>query len=164
MIRQDDVKWWVLEAKKHPESAPTIIEELAKRLVELDAENERLRNEIIRLERHTPAATESTEMSGLRNKVATLQALLDGKTSSEPSVVFLSDQLQSARMPLSQVQRLAQENRPALSKRAMLRLRYLLLAHPRDELLLFTSQGRGFKLLPSSVPSLAKMTSVMLLK
>jgi len=30
MIRKGDIQWWVLEAKKHPESAPTIIEELAK--------------------------------------------------------------------------------------------------------------------------------------
>ena len=34
MIRKSDIQWWVLEAKKHPESAPTIIEELAKRLTE----------------------------------------------------------------------------------------------------------------------------------
>lgn len=44
MIRKGDVQWWVLEAKKHPQSVPTIIEELAKRLAELDAENERLRD------------------------------------------------------------------------------------------------------------------------
>lgn len=154
MIHKDDVKWWVLEAKKHPKSAPTIIEELAQRLVELDAENERLRDEIIRLQRHAPAAAENTEASGLRDKVATLQALLDGKVSSEPSVVFLSNRLQTARMPLAQVQRLAREERPVLNRQATLGLRSLLLARPHDELLLFTSQGRGFKLLPLDIPLL----------
>ena len=32
MIRKRDVQWWVLEAEKHPESAPTIIQELAKEI------------------------------------------------------------------------------------------------------------------------------------
>ena len=51
MIRQSDVQWWVLEAQKHPESAPSIIKELAARLIELDQENERLRDDLIRLRR-----------------------------------------------------------------------------------------------------------------
>jgi len=156
MIRKDDVKWWVLEVKKHPESVPTIIEELAKRLTELDAENERLRHEVIRLQQHTPAAGDSAEVSALRREVARLQTLLNSEASSEPSVVFLSDQLQSARILLSQAQRLAREDRPVLGRQAMLGMRHVLLAHPQDELLLFTSQGRGLKLLPSDVPSLTE--------
>jgi len=156
MIRKGDIQWWVLEAKKHPESAPTIIEELAKRLTELDAENERLRGEVIRLQRCTLAATESAEVSALQEKVATLQALLDGEVSSEPSVVFLSNRLKSARLPLSQVQRLAREARPVLGRQAMLAVSRLLLAHPHDELLLLTSQGRGLKALPTSIPTLVE--------
>ncbi|MCK4315768.1 MAG: hypothetical protein KAX24_08355, partial [Anaerolineae bacterium] len=62
MIRKSDVQWWVLEAKKHPESAPAIIKELAKRLVELDTENEHLREKIIRLQRRAPAAVPSDEV------------------------------------------------------------------------------------------------------
>ncbi|MBE9508090.1 MAG: hypothetical protein IMY86_08555 [Chloroflexi bacterium] len=156
MIRKGDVKWWVLEAKKHPESASTIIEELARRLAELDAENERLRDEVIRLQQRTPAAAESDEVSALRSRVATLQSLLDGAASSEPSVVFFSTHLQATRVSLSQVQRLAREERPALSRQAMLRLRYLLLARPQDELLLLTSQGRGLKLPLADVHLLAE--------
>jgi len=161
MIRKGDVQWWMLEAKKHPESAPTIIAELAKRLTELDAENEQLRDKIIRLQRRTPAAADSAEVNSLRRKVATLQGLLnslaDGEASTEPSVVFLSDQLQSARMSLSQVQRLAHEGRPALGSRALLGRRcWLLLARPHDELLLLTNQGRGLKVLPSDLPSLVE--------
>ena len=154
MIRKSDVQWWVLEAKKHPEAAPTVIEELARRLAELDAENERLRDEIIRLERRAPATADSAEVSALRQQVATLQRLLDGEVSTEPSVVFLSHRLQSARLPLSQAQQMADEGRPALDSRAMLGLRSLVLARPHDELLLLTSFGHGLKVQPSDVPLL----------
>ncbi len=156
MIRNDDVKWWVLEAKKHPESAPTIIEELAKRLTELGAENERLRDELVRSQHRAPAAAATAEVDDLRSKVATLQTLLSSEASAEPAVVFLSDQLQAARLPLSLAQQLADKERPALNRQAMLSLRFLLLARPQDELLLFTSQGRGLKLSPSDVPLLAE--------
>jgi DNA gyrase/topoisomerase IV subunit A len=156
MIRENDVKWWVLEAKKHPESAPIIIEELAKRLTELGAENERLRDELVRLQHRAPAAADSAEVDGLRSKVATLQTLLNSKTSAEPAVVLLSGQLQSARLPLSQVQQLAREERPVLSRQAMLNLRFLLLVQPQDDVLLFTSQGRGLKLSLPDAPLLAE--------
>ena len=155
MIRKDDVKWWVLEAKKHPESVATIIEELAGRLSELDAENERLRDEIVQLQRHPTAAVGGAEVSALQDKVATLQALLAGNASSKPSAVFISDRLQPARLPLPQARQLAREGDPVLNQPAMLRLRCMLLARPHDELLLFTSQGRSFKLSPTDVPALA---------
>ena len=156
MIRKSDVQWWVLEAKKHTESAPAIIEELAKRLVELDAENERLRDEIIRLQRRAPAATSDAEVKALQRKVETLQSLLDGEKPVEASVVFLSERLQSARVPLSQARQMARQGRPALGKRALLGLRCLLLARPHDELLLLTSQGRGLKAQLSGVPTLSE--------
>jgi DNA gyrase/topoisomerase IV subunit A len=153
MIHKSDVQWWVLEAKKHPESAPKIIEELAERLVELDDENERLRNEIIHLQRRTPAtATDSAEVSALQHKIDTLQSLLDSETSTEPAVVFLSHQTQSARIPLSQARPLIDAGRPVMGSQALLRMGGLLIARSQDELLLLTSQGRGFKLLPSDAP------------
>jgi DNA gyrase subunit A len=158
MIRKSDVQWWVLEAKEHPESAPTIIEELAKRLAELDAENERLRDEIIGLQRRAPAIADSAEVGNLRRKVATLQRLLDGQASTEPAVSFLSDQLNSARMPLSQVQRLARESRPVTGIQAPLVPRHLLLARPQEELLLLTNRGRGLKMQLPDVPSLIEGT------
>jgi DNA gyrase/topoisomerase IV subunit A len=156
MIRKSDVQWWVLEAKKHPESAPTIIEELAKRLAELDAENEHLRDEIIRLQRRAPAAAPRAEVQVLQRKVETLQSLLDGEKSTELSAVFLSDRLQSARLLLSQAQQMARQGHPVLDKRALLGLRCLLLARPHDDLLLLTSQGRGLKAPLSDVPILAE--------
>jgi DNA gyrase/topoisomerase IV subunit A len=157
MIRKSDAQWWVLEAKKHPESASAIVEELAQRLAELDAENERLRDEIVQLQHRAPADAESAEAAALRQQVATLQRLLEGDQSAGPSAVLLSDRLHAARLPLSQVQRLADEGRPALGSRALLGRRpLLLLARPQDELLLLTSQGRGLKMAPADLPLLAE--------
>ena len=152
MIRKSDIKWWILEAKEHPGSAHTIIEELAKRLTELDLENERLRNEILQLRRRTPTTSDSDEVSTLQRKITTLQRLLDGQASDKSSVVLLSDRLESARMGLAQIRQLAQENRPVPGIQAPMRLRHLLLVQPQGELLVLTNHGRGFKIQPSDIP------------
>jgi DNA gyrase/topoisomerase IV subunit A len=152
MIRKSDVQWWVLEARKHPDSASEIIEELAKRLTELDAENERLRDEVIRLQRRAPATAPAAEVKALQRKVKTLQSLLESEKTAETCVVLLSDRLQSARLPLSQTQRMARDGRPVMGKQALFGLRCLLLARPHDELLLLTSQGRGLRVQSFDVP------------
>ena len=152
MIRKSDIQWWILEAKEHPGSAHTIIEELAKRLTELDLENERLRNEILQLRRRTPTTSDSDEVSTLQRKITTLQRLLDGQASDKSSVVLLSDRLESARMGLAQIRQLAQENRPVPGIQALMRLRHLLLVRPQGELLVLTNHGRGFKIQPSDIP------------
>jgi DNA gyrase/topoisomerase IV subunit A len=154
MIRKDDVKWWIAEAQKHPQAAPSIVEALSERLIALDEENERLRDEIIRLERRAPGTIDSEEVSVLRDKIATLQALVNGGVSDEPCVVLLSDGLQAARVRLAQVHRLARQEQVVLNKGAMLGLRCVLLARPHEELLLLTSQGRGLKVPVSDVPLL----------
>jgi DNA gyrase/topoisomerase IV subunit A len=160
VIRKGDVQWWVLEAKKHPESAPEIIKELAQRLVELDAETERLRDEMIRLQRSAPAATDSAELSALRQKVTDLQTVVDniseGQDPMQLSIFFFSHHLQSARVPLSHVRRLMEKEQEALNRQAVFGLRCMVPARLQDELLLLTSQGRGLKMQPSDVPSLAE--------
>jgi DNA gyrase/topoisomerase IV subunit A len=143
MIRKDDVKWWIAEAEKHPQAAPAIVEALSERLIALDEENERLRDEIIRLERRAPGTGDSEEVSALRDKVSTLQALVNGEVSDEPCLVLLSDQLQMVRVPLARVHELARAEQPVLNRGSMLGLRHVLLARPHEELLLLTSQGRG---------------------
>ncbi len=155
MIRKSDVQWWVLEARKHPESATEIIEELARRLIELDEENERLRDEIVRWQQRTPpAAASSSEVQALQRKVETLQSLLDGEQTTEACLVLISERLQSARLPLSQAQQMAHDGQSALDKRALLSLWGLLLAQPQQELLLLTSQERGLKATLADVPLL----------
>jgi DNA gyrase/topoisomerase IV subunit A len=154
MIRKDDVKWWIAEAQKHPQAAPEIVEALSERLIALDEENERLRDEIIRLERRVPATVDSEEVSALRDKVSTLQALVNGEVSDEPCLALLSDQLQSVRVPLARVHELARVEQPVLNKGSMLGLRCVLLARPHEELLLLTSQGRGFTVQVADAPIL----------
>jgi DNA gyrase/topoisomerase IV subunit A len=157
MIRKSDVQWWVLEAKKDPESAPGIIEALADRLAELDAENERLRDELIQLQRGAPpsaAAAEGAEIGALQRKVETLQTILKGQASTEVAAVIVSDHGGAARMPLSQVRLRLRERRPALARSAVLEVRSLLLARPQDDLLLLTNQGRFIKLLLHKIPFL----------
>jgi DNA gyrase/topoisomerase IV subunit A len=154
MIRKDDIKWWVAEAEKHPEAAPAIVEELAEHLIALDAENEQLRDQIIKLERRAPVEAESDQVSALRDRVATLQAFVDGEVSDEPFLAFLSDQGQSVRMPVVQAYKLAREEKPALAKQEMLGVRRLLIGRPRDHLTLLTSQMRGLQVQFSSIPIL----------
>lgn len=154
MIRKDDVKWWIAEAEKHPQAAPAIVETLAERLIALDEENERLRDEIIRLERRAPGAIDSEEVSALRDKVSTLQALVNGEVSDEPCLMLLSDQLQSVRVGLAQVHKLARAEQPVLNKGSMLGLRRVLIARPHEELLLLTSLGRGFTVPVADAPIL----------
>jgi DNA gyrase/topoisomerase IV subunit A len=156
MIRKDDVKWWVAEVERHPEAAASIVEELADRLIALDAENERLRDELIKLERRAPTGLESDQVSALRNRVATLQALVDSEMSDEPYLAFLADHGQSARMPVVQAHKLAREEKPVLGKQEMVGVRRLLIGRPREHLILLTSQMRGLKDRFSAVPLLTE--------
>jgi DNA gyrase subunit A len=152
MIRESDIQWWVLEARKHPESGPAIIEELAKRLVELDAENEQLRAELLRLRQRTPATGAAPRIDALQHKVETLQSLLQTQESGEPSVVLLSDRLQAVRLPASRARELAQQDQPVLGPRDVLSLYRVVQAGPGDELLMLTSQGRAFRHLLADIP------------
>jgi DNA gyrase/topoisomerase IV subunit A len=156
MIRKSDVQWWLLEARKDPEAAPEIIEALAARLAELDAENERLRDELIRLQRAAPPPAESAEVDALQRKLDTLQTILKGQASTETAVVLLSDSFQAARMPLSQVRLRLRERRPALNRSAALGVCSMLLARPQDDLLVITSQGRFLKRLLHQIPYLVE--------
>ncbi|MBN1179400.1 MAG: hypothetical protein JXD18_09325 [Anaerolineae bacterium] len=156
MIRKGDVQWWVLEARKNPAAAPTLIEELAERLVELDAANERLREEVIQLQRRAPVTVapsqDDAEVRALRRKIATLQSLVDGQTSTEPALVLLTDQLQALRLPPPLARQMAREGRLVLGRQSHARFQSLLLARPHEELVLLTSQRRGVKVLTSSIP------------
>lgn len=159
MIRKGDIQWWVLEARKYPESAPIAIEALAGRLIELDAENESLRNEVLRLQQRAPAETSSAEAQSLRAQVEKLQYLLKSQALTEPIAILLSDQLNAGRIPLSEVRKMVYEVRAPLDNRAMLQLQGLLVAQPHDELQLLTSQGRGIKQMMADIPLLVESGS-----
>ncbi len=157
MIRNRDVQWWTSEAHRHPASAPALIEKLAERLAELDAENEQLRGQVIRLRRGRPAgAADGSEVGALRSRVETLQRILNGQASTEPAVVMLSDRLEMARMPLSQVRmRLGSTSRRgALLPTVSLGVRCFLMVRPHEDLLLLTSRGRLISVCLHDIPFL----------
>jgi DNA gyrase/topoisomerase IV subunit A len=152
MIRQSDILWWVQEVRKDSASAPKIVEALAERLVELDAQNESLRNELIRLRASVSETAPAADTDALQRRVETLQTLLDQQLSTETSVILISDRGQAIRMPLSQVRLRLRDEQPALHRAAVLSLRSFLLAHPQDEVLILTSQGRAARLLLPEIP------------
>jgi len=159
MIRKSDIQWWVQEIRKDPAVAPLIIEELANRLAELDQENEELRGELIKLRAGDVGASSSKQVSQLQERVETLQTIVDGQASTETAVVLISDQGQTARLPISQIRLRLRHQQVALKRTAMLSLRCMVLARPQDDVLLVTTRGRGIKLLLHKIPFLVEATS-----
>lgn len=154
MIRKSDVKWWILEARKHPEAAPDIIEGLVERLTELDEQNESLRDQIIHLQQRQPATkTTSAQVQTLQRQVDVLKGMIEGESSTENAIVFLSEQLQAARTSPSRIENLVKRGQTLFTKPTLIDLCALLAARPHDELLLLTNQSRGFRfLLPDIAP------------
>jgi DNA gyrase/topoisomerase IV subunit A len=158
MIRQSDILWWVQEARKDPTSAPKIVEALAERLVELDTQNESLRDELIRLRASVSEAAPAADTDTLQRRVETLQALLDQQSSTETSVILISDRGHTIRMPLSQVRIRLRNDEPALDRGAVLGLRSFVLARPHDKVLVLTSRGRAARVLVPEIPFLRSGT------
>jgi DNA gyrase/topoisomerase IV subunit A len=154
VIRKSDIQWWLLEANKHPESVPQIIEELARRLVELDAENERLRNEALRMRRRPARAASTTEVEALQHRVQALSDLLQHQGPQGTGLVLLGEDSSIARLALPSALDQAQQHRQALCQQAALGFRSALLAQPADDLLALTTHGRGIWLPSTALPSL----------
>ena len=68
-MRKGDVQWWILETRKHPDAAQVAIQVLAKRITELDVENEHLRNELLRARQRGATEADSGQVKALRAKV-----------------------------------------------------------------------------------------------
>jgi DNA gyrase/topoisomerase IV subunit A len=154
MIRESDIQWWILEAKKHPEATPQIIEELGKRLLELDAENEQLRGELIRLRQRAPAAQPQSAVQALRQQVETLQKALQRQDSGAPALVLLADRLQAGRISVARAQQAADQDKPVLGTRAALAQQRIVSAGPGDELLLVTNLARVYRRMAADVANL----------
>ncbi|MBN1934761.1 MAG: hypothetical protein JW934_08845 [Anaerolineae bacterium] len=153
MLRKSDVNWLLLEARKHPEAAPQLIEALIERLAELDKENEGLRDQIIRLQhRQTPVQeSSSAQVQSLRRQIDVLKGIVDGQATSENALVFISERLQAARTSVGRAQDLARQGQSMLGKHTLLDLAGLLAVRPHDEILMLSSLSRGFKILASDV-------------
>ena len=152
MIHKSDVQWWVLEARKHPEAAESIIEELAKRLIELDTQNEKLRDEIGQLQRHTQAPVATEEIERLRSQVSSLQEQIRDTNTHTPSVLLLTDTFEACRIPVTRAARVARDGRPISQNQLTSRPRHMVYALPGDQPILLTSTGRGIRLEPSGLP------------
>jgi len=152
MIRKSDVRWWVLEVRKHPEAAESIIEELAKRLIELDIQNEGLRDEIIQLQRQSQAPIETEAAERLRRQVSTLQQQIRDTNTHTPSVVLLTDTFEACRIPVSRAVQLARDGHVIPQDQLSSRPRHMIYAQPGDQLILLTSTGRGIQLEATGLP------------
>lgn len=156
MLRTSDVNWLLAEARKHPEAALSIIEALAARLSELDAENERLRDQLVRLQhRQTPVQEgSSAQVQSLRRQVEVLKGMVNGQTGSENALVLISEQMHAVRIALTRTQACIRQGHSLLNTSALLDLIGLLAVRPHDEVLMLSNAGRGFKCLVSDLPPL----------
>ncbi len=155
MIRKSDVQWWIQEVRRNPDAAPELVEMLADRLMELDLENERLRDELVGLRRGAPLTTaDSGHVTRLQQQVAALQDVIKGQASAEAALIFISDRGQALRMPLSRARILLREKQPALDRSAVLSLRSLVFVRPHEAVLMLTNTGRVARILPHQVPFL----------
>ncbi len=153
MIRKSDVKWWALEARKHPEAAPEIIEQLAEHLLELDTQNEHLREELLHAEQRGPAPDDS-RLAALQQEIAALRQVVARQISSEPALVLLSTHGAAVRLPISRVAQLARGDSPPIDRRALRGLLRVLVARPQERILLLSSRGRGWQLPALRAPAL----------
>jgi len=154
MIRDSDIRWWVLEARKHPECAPEIIEQLAARLIELDAQNEQLRAQLALIQSHAQQADGAAELAEARRQLAELRRLLADHLALEPSILLITRTGEAARLPLSRVTRIARDGAPVLGRPTLAQLWGVLVARPQERLLMLSAGGVGREAAVSMLPTL----------
>jgi DNA gyrase/topoisomerase IV subunit A len=156
MIHPDDVAAWIAQVRQHPEAAPEIIQALAERLLELDAQNEALRDEVIRLG-HGSAARDDESVATLTQRVQALERQLERGGLGPPEEVPLALVVSTldgrgARLSLPDGQ--VGQGRSGLDFAAShLRPRHLLIAPEEGVLLLLTNKGRAVRIQISDVDS-----------
>jgi DNA gyrase/topoisomerase IV subunit A len=149
MIHSDDVVAWIAQVRQHPEAAPGIIEALAARLVELDQQNEALRDELVRLSRTREPAADEGRVAALTRRVQTLERQLDREGLSRPegaprSLLVLTLDGRGARLTLPDTDVWRKRSDPGVAA-SHLRPRYLTVVSETDKLLLFTDKGRAVR-------------------
>jgi DNA gyrase subunit A len=145
MIHPDDVAAWIAQVRQHPEAAPGIIEALAERLVELDKQNEVLRDELVRLSRSQSVASEEGRVAALSRRVQVLERQLGQPESAEQSMLVLTLDGRGARLALPSADVWEPRADPALAA-SHLRPRHLLTAAENEDLLLLTDKGRATRI------------------
>jgi DNA gyrase/topoisomerase IV subunit A len=148
MIHPDDVVAWLAQVRQNPEAAPAIVEALAARLMELDQQNEALRDELVRLSRGREQPVGTERIAALSRRVQLLERRLEQGGEPIPTAAYLllfTLDGRGARVPLPDAGAWRTQDRADLIA-AHLRPRHLLVAHEDDELLLFSDKGRAMRL------------------
>jgi len=150
MIHSDDVAAWIAQVRQNPEAAPSIIGALAARLVELDNQNEALRDELVRQSRTQQPVVDKDRSAELARRVEALERQL--AQPSEPAHALLICTLdgRGARMNLPSANDWQQRSDATLVANH-LRPRRLLIAAEDDELLILTDKGRALRVKASDV-------------
>jgi DNA gyrase/topoisomerase IV subunit A len=148
MIHPDDVAAWIAQVRQNPEAAPAIVEALAARLMELDQQNEALRDELVRFSRSREQPVDTERIAALSRRVQLLERRLEQGGESVPTASYLllfTLDGRGARVPLPDAEAWRMQERVDFAA-AHLRPRHLLIAHEDDELLLFSDKGRAMRL------------------
>jgi DNA gyrase/topoisomerase IV subunit A len=147
MIHPDDVAAWIAQVRQQPEAAPGIIEALAARLMELDQQNEALRDELLRLRRNREITPDEGQVAVLSRRVQVLERQLERGVQAGPGEVarsLLVFTLDGRAARLSLPGAAAWRERDNLEAVAShLRPHHLLVAADEDKLLLFSDKGRA---------------------
>ncbi|MEN8098340.1 MAG: hypothetical protein ABFQ89_04630 [Chloroflexota bacterium] len=151
MIRKSDIRWWISEVEKHPEAASDIVDKLAQRLVELDQENERLRDRLVHLEK-TRTAGSDAQSKALRHEIKELKATLGVKSSSSLLVAWDSGRM--LRVPISRLRLAVQQRKPLFSSGSALGISSMCMLRPGQEVLVITNEGRLTRVRPEKTPTL----------
>lgn len=152
MIHTDDIAAWIAQVRQNPEAASGIIEALAARLIQLDIQNEALRDELVRQSRtHQPVVDEG-RTAALARRVEELERRLGqpGEPTYSLLVFTLDGRGMRTNLPRADAW---QQRADATLVASHLRPRHLLLAADDDELLLLTDKGRALRVQVSDIDS-----------
>jgi DNA gyrase/topoisomerase IV subunit A len=150
MIHPDDVAAWIAQVRQQPEAAPAIIEALAKRLVELDKQNEALRDELVRQSRSPTPVSDEGRVAELTRRVQKLERELRAPGEVFLSLMVFSLDGRAARLALPNADAWRARENSTLAA-SHLRPRHLTISAAEDDLLLFTNKGRAMRVDVASI-------------
>jgi DNA gyrase/topoisomerase IV subunit A len=142
MLDRKDAQWWILEAEKHPESAPDLIRVLAERLVFLDKQNEELRSELLTLRRKQRGG--AADVDALQERIQELESALRAGRVEQQLLVYAQDRIEfSGPLGEAQAEGIGRELPDHLS---------LLACDSMAKLLIITTDSQTFNLSITDLP------------
>ena len=156
MINQADVGEWIREVTERPESAPLIIQEVARRLVELEKLNEKLRTENLALSTKHRIQQYQDRIAELEYQLEIMgKHLVDGAGVPEsPHLLVYNPQAQLLKLalPATDMASGAILGRFSTGSGAETEGLGLRAVYPQDELLLLFASGRTATLPAADIP------------